>query len=110
MNLKVNTNHLTDRWPQEVKINMWKSREDTQLAIYSKFVDRKDLIIALIQSDRILTEECVIIMKNITDLMAIIYYKEEEEIELMVGKTLGNSQRISFFLLTNDLVTLLQEI
>lgn len=43
-------------------------------------------------------KELVIILCYITELMGIIYYKNEKQLELVVGSSISNQTRITFYL------------
>ena len=43
-------------------------------------------------------EELVLILSHITELMGIIYYKKEKELELVIGSSISNQIRITFYL------------
>lgn len=111
MKLTIIENNSKGRWCETVKFNIWKNRKDTTKAVYSKIISRKKLIIDIVCSDKLLYQECSsIIMRHIVDLIAIIFYEEECEIELIVGESLVGSDRIYFDLSTLELIKLLKEL
>lgn len=95
MNLKQKKEY---EWTDEFFLKCWASRKDRKTPTFSKDHLSKTVLLIAIASLLEISEEYVVILDNITELIGIIYYEKESELELMIGNSLSASSKITFTL------------
>lgn len=85
-------------WNDEFVLAKWESREECKKTIFYKTGMSKKKLLKEVSSLEKIPEEFVIILSYITELIGIIYYKNEKELELVIGSSISNQTRITFSL------------
>lgn len=85
-------------WNDEFTLVKWETRGECKKTIFNRSgMSKKKLLTEAAKLSHI-PKEIVVIISNITELMGIIYYIKEKELELVVGTSISNSKRITFSL------------
>lgn len=91
------------KWNDRFAFAEWETREECKKAIFYKAgMSKKKLLMEASRLQNI-PEEIALIISKITELMGIIYYKKERELELVIGSGISNQTRITFSLEDNNI-------
>ncbi len=98
MKLIISENVSKYEWNDRFALAMWETREECKKTIYYKAGMSKKKLLMEISKLTNIPEEIVLILSNITELIGIIYYKKEKELEIVIGSSISNQIRITFYL------------
>lgn len=98
MKLIIIENASEFKWNDSFALAMCEKREEVKKTIYYKAgMSKKKLLMDVSKLPNI-PEELVLILSHITELIGIVYYKKEKELELVIGSSISNQRRITFYL------------
>ena len=95
MNLSIIPNSEKYQWKDLFVFAVWQSRkQESKVPLYYDTKKSKKKFLGIIANSNIIPEELVIITSQITELLGVVIYKEEQQIELCIGMDFQNSYKI----------------
>ena len=111
MDLTIRSKDTKYEWSNGFILARWKSRNETKKPLFYKSSVSKKRIFGDVAklADSEISEELVVILSHITELVGIAIYEEEQEVELLVGESLfSTTHKVIFPLKNNSVVKLLE--